>query len=522
MAKAAPIYTPEGEASLMKVLWSPDCKDDPLKFVMFAYPWGKPGTPLAERPGPRQWQKDVLTEIAAYIKEARHSLYAEKTLLPMFKEAVASGRGIGKSALFSWLAHWMVTTRLGSSVWVAANSEPQLKDKTFPEIGKWVSMSMNAHWFDYLATSIRPAEWLTEMVRRDLKIDSKYWYISAQLWSEENPDAFAGAHNDYGEMALFDEASGIPSPIWTVQQGVFTEQIVDRYWLAFSNPRRNSGAFYECFYGDDRDNWRRKSIDARTVDIAPDMWKAIIAKHGPDSDEARVEVYGQFPNQGDNQFIPSDMVDEAQRREPIKDPGAPLLMGVDVARSLDKGKTVIAFRKGRDAKSIPWQVFKIRDNVKIAGYIADAAARYDVDAIFIDGGGVGGGVVDILKSWGYKPIEVQFGSGANDSDKYSNKRTEMWDHMKEWLSNGSIPGNTELKGDLIGPEYEYHPVTNKLVLESKEHMLETRRLASPDEGDALAITFAQPIARRDTSSSRNSARRLRFAKGVDYDIFGQS
>lgn len=507
----------------MVELWGPAIRDNPLNFVKFMYPWGKPGTPLANQTGPRKWQQEVLTEIAAYVKQSGDHFIKHKTFPAMFKMAVASGRGIGKSALFSWIAHWLVSTRLGASVWVAANSEPQLKDKTFPEIGKWMQMSMNAHWFDFNATSIRPAEWFTQAVLRDTKINGDYWYIKAQLWSEENPDAFAGAHNHYGEMYLFDEASGIPSPIWTVAEGVFTDPTIDRYWLAFSNPRRNSGAFYECFYGANREDWRRKSIDARSVEgNAQDTYKAIIAKHGEDSDEARVEVYGKFPNQGDKQFVPLNLVEEAMNREAVNDPGAPLLLGVDVARSLDKGKTVLAFRKGKDARTIPWQEFRVRDNVKVAGYVAEAIARHKVDAVFIDGGGVGGGVADILKSWGYKVIEVQFGSGARDQEKYGNKRSEMWDMMKDWLGSGAIPATDDLKSDLIGPEYEYHPVSNKLYLESKEHMKESRRLASPDAADALAITFAQPVARLDTAASRNNHTRNRVAKGVDYDIFGQS
>lgn len=517
MAASVPIYDARGEQELMTELWSPRITDDPRYFVRLMYPWGKKGTPLEHVLGPRKWQDDVLKDMHDYIVKARRSLDVDKVLVEMYRAAIASGRGIGKSATFAWLAHWLVSTRIGSSTWVTANGEPQLKTKTFPEISKWVSMSINAHWFDINATSIVPAKWLAELVERDLKISSKYWYIQAQLWSEETPDAFAGAHNAYGEMYLFDEASGIPSPIWTVAQGVFTERIIDRYWLAFSNPRRNTGAFFECFHGSARDDWRRWQVDARSVEgTAADGYAAILRKHGEDSDEARMEVYGQFPNQATNQFIRVDVVEGAMQREPGRDPGAPLLMGVDVAR-FGEDRSVIAFRQGRDAVTIPWQKYRKIDTVALATHAATAAAKYKVDAIFVDGNGVGGGVVDTLKAWGYRVIEVQAGASATATEQYLNKRVEMWALMREWLDVGSIANDPDLKSDLIGPEYKYHPVTNKLVLESKESMKE-RQLASPDIAEALALTFGQPVARNDSRTSRGNSRRHTIARDMDYTI----
>ena len=48
-------------------LWSPQLADDPLRFVLFAYPWGQQNTPLANFDGPRKWQRDVLRKLAAHI-----------------------------------------------------------------------------------------------------------------------------------------------------------------------------------------------------------------------------------------------------------------------------------------------------------------------------------------------------------------------------------------------------------------------------------------------------------------------
>ena len=518
MAKQQPIYDARGEQALMLELWDPRIADDPRNFVRFAFPWGKPGTPLEHVKGPRNWQDDMFKDIADYIKSAKTHQQIHKAVPAMFKSAVASGRGPGKSAFLGMLSHWLVSTRIGGSVWVTANGEPQLKTKTFPEISKWFSLAINAHWWEILATKIEPAEWLSKAVLRDLKIDAGYWYVAAQLWSEENPDSFAGAHNQYGECYLFDEASGIPSPIWTVAEGVFTEQIVDRYWLAFSNPRRPSGAFFECFHKN-RDKWRTRNIDSRTVDgLALDAYQAIIDQYGPDSDEAKIEVYGQFPSKGENQFIGRPAVQAAIERDPPVDPGAPLVMGVDVAR-FGEDSSVIAFRKGRDARTIPWQKYRGVDTVQLAGIVADAAGKYHVAAIFVDGGGVGGGVVDQLKSMGYKVIEVQSGESAQNKEKYSNKRTEMWDRMREWLVSGALPNMTGMSDDLCNLEYSYS-LTNQIKLERKDE-LKKRGFASPDMADALALTFAQPVARTDERHSRNNtSQRNRVARDVDYSVLG--
>lgn len=518
MAKQQPIYDVKGEQSLMVELWDHQIRDDPLAFVKFAFPWRKPNTPLENHDGPRGWQRETLEEIRNHIK--RNQLFNLQSLpYEMWRSADASGRGIGKSALVAMLGNWFMTTRLGSSTILTANTEQQLRSRTMAEMGRWTSMAINAHWWELTAMSVRPAEWFGEAMKRDLKIDLGYYYLMAQLWSEENPDAFAGVHNHHGVMLIMDEGSGIPKPIWTVSEGFFTEPIIDRYWFVFSNPRRNSGAFFECF-NRDRNFWRTRNIDSRTVEGTDiKTFEKIIAQYGEDSDEARVEVKGQFPNQGSNQFIRNDVVMNAQEREPIPDPGAPLLMGVDVAR-FGEDRSVIAFRKGRDAKSIPWLTFKGIDTVQLSSRVAELAGKHDPQAIFVDGNGVGAGVVDQLKSWGYRVIEVQAGASPKDTDAYANLRVEMWANMREWLLTGSIPQQDELFTDLISPEYAYHPVSNKTMLESKEAM-KKRGLASPDLAEALALTFSHPVARVDARSSRNNPHaRSRVARDVDYDMLG--
>ena len=235
-------YKPDQEKELMTSVWSMNIKDDPLNFVRFIFPWGEPNTPLEHFSGPRKWQEKILREISTHIQRNQ-----VKDLPEMFRLAVASGRGIGKSALVSWLILWMLSTRLGSTIIVTANTEQQLRSRTWAELGKWLTLSINSHWFAKTATTIKPAPWFEEALIRDLKIDTGYYYAQAQLWSEENPDAFAGIHSSYGVCLIMDEASGIPAPIYSVSEGFFSEPTKNRYWFTFSNPRRNTGPFYDSF-----------------------------------------------------------------------------------------------------------------------------------------------------------------------------------------------------------------------------------------------------------------------------------
>ena len=486
------IYSAQDEQELMARLWSPIIKDNPLAFVLYVFPWGKAGTPLEHFAGPRKWQREVLTEIAEHIKSNNG-----KVDFDTFRMATSSGRGIGKSALVSWLVLWMLTTRIGSTTIVSANSEAQLRSVTWAEITKWLSMAMNTHWFEVSATRVMPAKWLTELVERDLKLGTRYWGVEGRLWSAENPDSYAGVHNFSGVMLVFDEASGIDDSIWSVAAGFFTENTPNRFWLAFSNPRRNSGYFYETFHAK-RDFWRNKIVDARTVENTDkNVYQQIIDEYGADSSQAHVEVYGQFPSASDDQFIPANVVDDAMARERYKDLSAPIVIGVDPAR-FGADSTVIAVRQGRDIIEI--RKHKGDDTMETVGRIIEAIEEYKPALINIDEGGLGAGVVDRLKEQRYKIRGVNFANKAKNPMMYGNKRAEMWGDMREWLKTASIPKDRYLKTDMISPLMKPDS-KGAIFLESKKDM-KARGLASPDAADAIALTFAYPVAHREYVDKR--------------------
>jgi len=169
----------------------------------------------------------------------------------------------------------------------------------------------------------------------------------------------------------------------------------------------------------------------------------------------------------------------------------PLIVGVDPAR-FGKDRTSIIRRRGRVAYGL--KSYSGLDNVEIANICVKIIEDENPDMICIDAGG-GAGTIDILKHRGYekKVEEVNFGGKAMDADKYHNKRSEMWDLMRDWLDSTPcrIPDSDSLHADLMAPGYKYDP-NSRLLLEKKED-IKKRGLSSPDEGDALALTFAVSI-----------------------------
>jgi hypothetical protein len=463
---------------------------DPLGFVEFAFPWGE--GELASHDGPMEWQRGILADI-------RDGLSPNEAI----RLAVASGHGIGKSALVSWIILWAMSTCVDTVGVVTANTGDQLRLKTWVQLAKWHRLAINSHWFAVTSKAIFSADPEHE----------KTWRIDATTWNETRTEAFAGLHNEGKRiLLLFDEAGGIPDVIWDVSTGALTDSNTEIIWAAFGNPTRNTGRFRECFAGGKfQHRWNTRQIDSRTVPITN---KEEIAEwmqdYGEDSDFARIRVRGVFPRVSAMQFISSELVEiaSAEAREVMVTLYDPLVMGVDVARYGDD-KSVIRFRRGRDGRSIKPLKFRNIDTMQLAAKISELQRQYHCDAIFVDGGGPGAGVVDRCRYLKLPIIEIQFGA-APDRDQlnqegtvaYANKRAEMWGVMREWLHGGMIDNDAELKADLTAVEYGYMMKDGRdaIVLEKKEHM-KKRALASPDDGDALALTFAYAVGQSDHSNT---------------------
>lgn len=490
-----------------------DYQFDPLGFVLVCYPWGEPGE-LEQLTGPREWQAEALREIG---ERLRAGYEPGAAMMPVLQE-ISSGHGIGKSALLSWLAWWGLSTMVDARVMVTANTEQQLRTRTWPEVTKWARLAINKHMFKVQGLAIHSLA----------PGHATNWRCDAVTWSETNLVAFQGLHNVGRRIVvLFEEGSGIADAVWDTTEGTLTDINTEIIWVALGNPTEPTGRFAENM-GRQKYRWHTKSIDSRTV---PGTNKALIDEwlklYGEDHDFFRVRVRGVLPRSGSMQFIASDVVEAARQREPIALLTDPLIAGLDVARSLAGDQSVLRFRKGRDAKSIPAMKWRTDNLMTIAGAVAERCEELRVNQLFVDEGGVGGGVIDRLRQLGVACIGVQFGTRADRVNydgampAYSNKRTEMWGNMREWLKGGSIDDDPELVADLVGPQYDFviKEGRDAIMLERKKDM-KARGLSSPDNGDALCLTFAYPVMPRSISEAgRLGIPPSTTTSNSDYDPF---
>lgn len=463
--------------------WLASVSKDPLAFVLGAFPWGEPGSRLELDLGPEPWQTDILSWI-------RDGLLTVDQAIQL---AVASGHGIGKSCCVSWIILWAISTKPDTRGVVTANTEAQLKTKTWAELGKWYQLFLAKEHFTLTATALASSDPAHE----------RTWRIDMIPWSERNTEAFAGLHNKGRRILLvFDEASAIPDVIWETAEGALTDTGTEIIWCVFGNPTRNTGRFRECFppSGRFKNIWKTKQVDSRTVSFTNQRDAELkIESYGADSDYVRIRILGAFPRIGELEFISAADVEEAMIRDVTSSITDPLALGVDVAR-YGSNESVIFPRKGRDARAIPLQSFRGLGTVDLATKVFECSQGLRADGIFVDGGGVGGGVVDNLRHMHIHCYDVQFGAKddvggfdtGNDGEKYANKRAAMWGAMRAWLKTGAIPFDPELKVQLTGLTYTYN-LRNEIQLEKKEDMMK-RGLASPDRADALALTFAYPLA----------------------------
>jgi hypothetical protein len=255
------------------------------------------------------------------------------------------------------------------------------------------------------------------------------------------------------------------------------------------------------------DDEEQAYADAHKLDLAQMVWRRAKIAELKDpllfKQEYPATAQEAFQLTGHDSFIKSELV--LQARKMTCEGIGPLVIGADPARFGDD-RFSLAWRKGR-------QVSKVESKGKIdvvqgANWIKQVIDADKPARVFVDVGGVGAGVVDVLHSWGGVYLEsvtpINFGSEPQepvvilpDGTKSAgprNRRAEMWSRSRDWLmevGGADIPDQDGLQADACGPGYSYD-VNQRLLLESKEHM-RARGIRSPDDWDAIALTFAEPV-----------------------------
>lgn len=476
------------------------CKHDPLLYVMGAFPWESDlsiqKVPLPAKYkerfpncnwGPDEWQCDFLTQMGEDIK-ARG--FDGRNPVKAIRNSVVSGHGTGKSTLTAWLVKYILDTRPYSVGTVTANTAPQLRTKTWAEVGKWHNISATKDMFKYTLSSNQMS-----LVHVDSELAAR-WKCFAHTCDPGNSESFAGQHSDATSFYIFDEASKIDDVLFDVREGGLKggEPMV----FDFGNGTRNSGRFKENCVGKYRKQYRVWSIDSRDVyRTNKEELKREVDEFGEDSDYVRVRIRGLFPKQASSQIVPTDKVEEAQKRlVPAPTLATPLYIGVDVALQ-GSDSTVIYPRLGSDARSYPPRQFRGLDPEQIAEEVKQyykelRQVGFTAAGIFIDGGGgYGSGVFTHLRQMGIHATLVYPGRSALKSKDFGNRITEMWAEMAKAIATDlCLPDSTSRIGKELAEELterEASPtLSGQLRLVSKEKLTK-----SPDIADALALTFAR-------------------------------
>ncbi len=357
------------------------------------------------------------------------------------------------------------------------------QDGRFGYVAPYLKQATQISW-DYLKAFTAP---LGDRVR--VNETGKYVTFASgcriRLYGADNPDAMRGL---YFDGVVVDEVADVKPAVWGE---ILRPALADRRgWALFIGTPKGVNLFSELYdFALRTEGWYAGLYRADETGLPwlPEEELKLAAEAMTDA-QFRQEFLCDFSASAENVLITVDMVTAAAKRKPDErqTAGHPVVVGVDVARFGDD-RTAIFVRKG--PKAFPPVILTDADNMRVGGRSASLIASERPDAVFIDAGG-GQGVIDRLNQLGYAVTEVNFGGRAS-RPIYANKRSEMWDSLKNWLAEGgAIPDLSELKTDLCGPTFFYDAM-NRLALEKKEKLKE-RGLRSPDLADALALTFAHP------------------------------
>ena len=264
------------------VTWLSEVSNDPVAFVETAFPWGE--GELAHSTGPEPWQRWVLEQIR------------DGLLMPgeAVKIALASGHGIGKSALCSWICLWAISTFPDTRGLITASSESMLMTRFRAELRTWFRRFKAQNYFELTATSL---------ISRDAAHEQT-WRVDLLPWNENRPEAFAGLHNKGRRiLVIFDEASAISSSIWETVEAVATDADAQVIWMACGNPLHPVGRFRDCWerYAH---RWITRHVNSLDVSFTNKLQlQRWIDDYGEDSDFVRTRVLGEFPRTASTQFI---------------------------------------------------------------------------------------------------------------------------------------------------------------------------------------------------------------------------
>jgi len=326
-----------------------------------------------------------------------------------------------------------------------------------------------------------------------------------RLFGADNPDSLRGIYLD---GIILDEVADMKPEIWGE---IIRPALADRQgWALFIGTPKGVNLFSELYYRAQKEpGWAADLKRASDTGVIPES-EIEQARREMSPAQFAQEFDCDFAAAVDDALLKLDLVMAAQKRvlgqaDYIY---AAKVLGVDVARYGDD-ESVLFLRQGLVA--FRPKVLKGIDTMAVADQVAQTIDTNKPAATFVDAGGIGAGVIDRLHQLGHQVVPVDFGGRAIDQ-RFENKRAEMWWTLADWVRSGCLPEITRLAQDLTAPRYTYANRRGRLQLESKDDM-RARGLPSPDYGDALACTFAAPVAAPDRQAASHRVEH-------EYDPYG--
>lgn len=447
----------------------------------------------------RQWREHPVTMVRElfHIEPDEWQLGVLEAFPNNPRQVMMACKGPGKTAVLAWLAWNFLVCYLNPKIAAVSITARNLKDGLWTEMSKWRSKAK---------LLIELFEVTSERIF--LKEQPETWWMSSRSWPQTaDPqalaDTLAGLWAD-NIMILMDEAGSIPPAVLATAQVIIANAHgvgKNAHVVLAGNTTSHTGALYDAAVTH-RSSWHVTEITAdpddpkRTPRIPIEFAREQIKEYGRDNPWIMVNFLAKFPRQGLNTLISADEIIQAQRRHynPDTYAGFPKIIGVDVAQFGDD-ESVMFKRQGK----ISFPPLRMRNLSPLQGgpHVARIATEWQADSIQIDNsGGWGGAWFEFLTTSGYDYARgVQFGGSAAQDGRFANKRAEIYWEMCDWIKDGGLlPPVPEMVSGLSSMTYGYDNKGRVLVEEKKQ--IKVRLGRSPDLEDALACTFAFPVAPR--------------------------
>ncbi len=419
--------------------------------------------------------------------------------------AVKSGHGVGKGWLIAGLAVHHMLTRFPQKTVITAPSAGQLYDAAWNDIKIFIS---------------RLPKLLSDMIevksdRIEMKDAVNESFMSAKTSRADTPEALQGVRSEGSTLLLCDEASGIPDAVFEASTGSMSHPNVTM--LLTGNPIRVSGMFYDVFHRLAA-QWKTLTVSCLDVPhISEDYITDCRIKYGEDSARYAYRVLGEFPAAEEDTVIGHEVVEMARFRDVLPPPTAPVVWGLDCARTGADRSALAKRQQNVLLESV--KTYRIPDTMTLTGRIIaefkSTPSNMRPAEICVDVIGIGAGVVDRLRELSHelpgcaiRGVNVSESPAMQTPDgrQYLNLRAQLWFTMADWFTarDCKIPANDEtLISELVAPRYEYTS-NGKIKIESKDDMKRKRGLPSPDAADAFMLTFASTPSRLAHGSKSGS------------------